>query len=518
MEKNGVATIIVKLLTIFILCLTAYAVMQLLQTAWNTVQWNFPNHCREATENAAAVMFKNGKSPYYENYPHSYSVYGPLYYLFTSLFISSGSLLHSAFIQRLINWICIFSTMLIFVIFCKKRMPSSFIESFPLAAVLGVMLACYSNEIGSKPGCFAFMFAFLGTIIPFLCNFSERSFIIAVSCFAAAFLSKQIFLGFAAAFLGWHFLLFGIRRTLLLGAVFMLQTYGLLFLLEIIYPNITAPFSLKAFMSISKMSTTVLLMKLEQIIYLTWPIMLIVVAGFMAAVVKDLYMNKTGSFHLFLKGNYFFIVLCALFLYYLRIAMHRGNNNIYAVHTFIPVLFLAFLQYTSFYKKTFMRCVSFISLILALSAALSFFSGRLHLFSRDFSYSWEKWDSLISKHDNIYAHRVFAQTLAEHGKYIEYLGQEEYVKPSSSFFYEDDLAHKRKSIIADVKRAIDSAGYDLLLLHVKSGEVFFWWGKMTEEDLFAKGYLKVDEDTAYSTLYHWRIGVFKRVADIQVME
>jgi hypothetical protein len=513
-RKKRLAYVGIKIFAIISMFITAYAFFRIAQCAYITIQWNFPNHSYEAVENMAAIVFKNGKSPYYENFPHFYEVYGPLYYMFTSWLISSGSLFEVAFVQRFVNWVCVFAAMLIFVLVCRKKMTTSFIESLPLAAALGWMLAFFSNEIGSKPGCFAFVFALLGSIYPYWGNFSRRSFTIAITCCAIAFLSKQYFLGFSIAILGWHLLAFGLLRTLFLGVLFIFETYGLLFLLECIYPNITSPFHLYSFV-VPKVNIPLLLLRLKEIFFLLWPILLFYFCRFVHNFIKFFrYKDKIRTYYLFIRENYIPLICLTLFLYYIRMAMHGGNNNIYAAHTFIGLLFLSFLHYMSINRNIFAKYISILSVIVVLSTTLFTFNDKFYAFSKDYSSSWEKFDAIIESHNNIYADSIFAQALNRKGKHVEIFGMELYGRPHLSFFYETDLARKRDASIRSVMNGIEFCRYDLLLLKKDdSGGYHFWWGWMTEEKLLAKGYVKVDEDMVCSTRGSYRVGVFKRAAD-----
>lgn len=513
-HKNFVMVSGIKLLTIVSLGMTAYLVFRLTQGAYITTFHDFPSHCREATENIAAIMFRNGKSPYYENFPHYYTGYGPIYYWITSLLLSSDSLLEAAFVQRGLNWGFVFSTMFIFVMLCRKKIPNCFMESLTLAVVLGVMLAYFSNEMGSKPGCLAFFFAFLGSIYPYYCNFSQRSFIIAITCCAVAFSSKQMFVGFAIAILGYHLLAFGFKRTIFLFMLFIMQSYGFIFLLENIYPNITATFS-PTTVTLLGMNITISLARINQIIFLTFSVMLFVIISFLIDINKYFQYNKLRSFHLFIKKNYLTYVCCFLFLYYVLLSSHGGNNNIYAAHTFISFMFLAFLQYSDTYKNIIIKYVSIISLIIILITTISFFEKSFRRMKRDYSDSWHEWSAIILRHDKIYAHRSFAQILAGHGKHVEVFGQEEFMVPQNFYFYKDELTLRKFDSIISVKNTIDSAGYDLLLLEMREGKGVFWWGEnMSEEDLFAKGYRKIGEGDVNTAWVGYRIGVFKRAADI----
>ncbi len=516
--KYMINNIGIKILEIIVLCLTAYLLFHLMHGLYHVVHWDFPNHCREAVDNGASVLFWKGQNPYYDNYPHHYISYGPLYYLFASLFLSSDSFLDAAFVQRTINVICTLLTMVLFVVFSRKKLSNSFAESLPLAAVLGTMLAFFSNELGSKPGCFAFLFAFSGVIIPYWCNFSKRSFVIAVSCCAVAFLSKQILLIFIVVVLAYHLLFFGIKRTFFLGLLFILQTYGLLLLLELIYPNIMTPYSIGSFSQLAILIPH-LVRFMKQLVFLLWPIIaFVIIASFALIVSKWHIKNKVHMFYVILRENYLLFACGILFLYYVRIIAHHGNGNVYAAHTVVAFLFLTFLHYVCLYKNIFVKYMSLISLIITLFIAASNPSLSNAGGLADYSNSWKQWDSIIAEHNNIFAFRVFAQRLSKHGKSVREYGQEEYSNPSWSFFYKDELAQKRKKALEEIKNGITSSQYDLLLLFYSKpvGKYIMWgWDSITEKEILASGYVKVSEGVADTSRYqHYPIHVFKRAADI----
>ncbi|MGI9285522.1 MAG: hypothetical protein ACR2P1_09040 [Pseudomonadales bacterium] len=423
-------------------------------------------------------IIADGHNPYTKPFqPIAMDVYPPLYNILVApltSFLDNDLLLHRSVSAVFIGAACLLCLL------ATYRHSQSWLNALAAGVTFYAALLFYSTPVASTNAVGVTFFMAIA-VVPWLCDFSNRSLVFALFCGMLAFYSKQYFIVAMAMLCLYMFLYISMYRALTLGFIF-----AACLLASIAVVHKTSPYFLDNTLFSTAIATArlqtweMVTMQLQFFAKTYWVLLLLpFVVTFrwvaengsktLSQRVGDAFEMNGSRFRgpLFAtRVNYFwFCLFWATVAIIVSLGRNPGNFMTYLFQLMSPFLLIAGFSVVSRLQG---------SLKFLLPLVLVVFYQTYTILPKDFSTTeanWAKVDALIGSHDNILASQIFLMALIAHDKKVYQDGHTFYfplAKDKPDFFIKDRPEDRVEAIweqyLTDIYRKIEAKKFDLILV------------------------------------------------------